>query len=643
MKPGIEASTALAQGFAKHMARIAASKGAPDEAVTHLERAALALSHAASAGHVCLNLGELIGRLNDVGTSDEKTHRLGGEALLSELQAWRKQLFSSGLVSDPAKADQPLILDQQDRLYLKRYFDYEIRLAERLLLAHKARPHPPDLHFRDLFKALFQADSQQDEAWVDGPQLAVALAMNRGFTVISGGPGTGKTTSILQLIRCAKQINPDARICLAAPTGKAATRMIEALQNAAKRIAPALSLELPAESFTIHRLLGIRAGSERLTFHRGNPLPVDLLIVDEASMLDLALAVQLVEAVPDTASMVFIGDKDQLAAVEAGAVFSELSDNPVLSPACVKHLSLVTGFAESKILAAPVSETEGLCDHAVWLRKSYRFKDNAALGELVQWVNQGKADSVIDLLRSGEDSRLVWIEDDGPVLGPRSRQSLRVGLSPYMARLKANELRPEILFEELDRHKILCAERQGPRGVIAINDFVCEMMRRSSEGNRAIRELLLSRSGTGNWFSGQALMVLKNDYHLGRFNGDIGIVLANEEHRPVVMFPDAPDLDKALPLSRLMAYEPAFALTVHKAQGSEYEKVVLILPAKQSPVVNRALLYTAISRAKLGLSIIAGESVLREAINTPAPRQSGLRTRFAEMLKLKESKHNRDA
>ena len=231
-----------------------------------------------------------------------------------------------------APAAHPLILDDDGRLYLHRYFDYERRLARRLM---RAFARPDGRHRQGRRRRSSTACSPPTRSgWANRPdwqKIATALALERRLTIISGGPGTGKTTTVVNVLACVLAGNPDCRIRLAAPTGKAAARMLEAIRNAAAHLPADLRERLPAESFTVHRLLGVLPGSGEFRHHAGNPLPIDLLVVDEASMLDLALATKLVEAVPPAAHIILLGDKDQLAAVESGAVFSELSADPTLS------------------------------------------------------------------------------------------------------------------------------------------------------------------------------------------------------------------------------------------------------------------------------------------------------------------------
>ena len=284
-------------------------------------RAALELSRATAEGHVCLRLADLAARL----AADAPD--------MADLASVRSRLLASGVVGTPeAPAAMPLLLDAQDRLYLHRHFDYERRLARRLLLAAQAAPTVVDAATRERLDSLFGRDALPD--W---QKLAAALALRQRLVVISGGPGTGKTSTVVNLLACLIAQDPQLRIALAAPTGKAAARLGEALRQRAAHLPQALRDKLPAQSHTVHRLLGAHPGGFR--HHAGHPLAIDVLVVDEASMLDLALATRLLEAVPGSARLILLGDKDQLAAVESGAVFAELSADPPLSADCMQALA----------------------------------------------------------------------------------------------------------------------------------------------------------------------------------------------------------------------------------------------------------------------------------------------------------------
>jgi exodeoxyribonuclease V alpha subunit len=297
----------LAAGFAAQVAIWAARRGGDAATVDAVRRAALAVCLATSAGHVCIPVGDD-----------------------PELAPLRAALLRSGLVGTALQpAGRPLILDAGDRLYLHRYFADERRLAARLVHAARARQATPDAAALACLETLFPA--QPPSAGSEGARAAAARALQAGLTIISGGPGTGKTTTVVKLIACLLAGQPDLRIVLCAPTGKARARLLEAIRQRGAALPPALAAQLPQQAFTIHRLLGLSPGG-RTQHHAGNPLRLDVLIIDEASMLDLALAARLFEALPAHARVVMLGDRDQLAAVESGAVFAELCSEPQAGP-----------------------------------------------------------------------------------------------------------------------------------------------------------------------------------------------------------------------------------------------------------------------------------------------------------------------
>jgi exodeoxyribonuclease V alpha subunit len=601
---------ALAEGFAHHVVRWARESSAPDHTLDALRVAARATSLATASGHVCTYLADIVA----AGANFDET-------------ALRTALLESGMVGTPEAPDaRPLILDDDGRLYLHRYFDYERRLAQRLLQAA-----PTTLaavigeHAQVLLDRLFSANAQRLENRPDWQKIATALALENRLTIISGGPGTGKTTTVVNVLACVLAGNPECRIRLAAPTGKAAARMLEAIRSAAAHLPAELREHLPAESFTVHRLLGWLPDSNEFRHHAGNPLPIDLLVVDEASMLDLALATKLVEAVPTDARIILLGDKDQLAAVESGAVFSELSADPTLSEACVERLSAVTGIPAARIAyATPIKRTR-LHDSVIWLTENFRFAKDSGIGRLAARVNAGEAQAAIDLLRSGTDPALKWIEDVHPSPSPASLQRVTDGMADYMDAARADLGNKAALFDALSHFRVLCAEREGPRGVVEINRFVAQHFRRTLDhpldpGNRS------------EWYPGRPVMVLSNDYVLKLFNGDVGIVLPDASDTLMLYFPDSDGSFRPVAPLRLPDHETAFATTVHKAQGSEFDRVLLMLPAKPNRAVTRELLYTAVTRSRSGVTIVGSVEVVEKAIVSPTRRYSGLVARLTETL-----------
>ena len=598
---------ALAEGFAHHVVHWARESKAPDHTLDALRAAARATSLATASGHVCTYLADIA----------------AASAGLDE-GALRSALLASGMVGTPeAPAAHPLILDDDGRLYLHRYFDYERRLARRLMETSPSPTTAIGTDAKALLDLLFATNTKRLENRPDWQKIATALALERRLTIINGGPGTGKTTTVVNVLACVLAGNPNCRIRLAAPTGKAAARMLEAIRNAAAHLPAVLRERLPSESFTVHRLLGVLPGSGEFRHHAGNPLPIDLIVVDEASMLDLALATKLAEAVPPAAHIILLGDKDQLAAVESGAVFSELSADPTLSNACVERLSAVTGIPAARIAcAAPIKPTR-LSDSVVWLTENFRFAKDSGIGRLAAHVNAGEAKAAIDLLRSGSDPALEWIEDAHPVPQAASLRRIIDGMVDYIDVARIDLGNKAALFDALGRFRVLCAEREGVRGVVEINQFVGRHFRKTLDHP-------LDPGSRSEWYPGRPVMVLRNDYVLKLFNGDVGIVLPDASDTLTVYFPDSEGSFRPVAPLRLPEHETAFATTVHKAQGSEFDRVLLMLPANPNRVVTRELLYTAVTRSRLGVTIVGGAEVVEKAIVSPTRRYTGLVARLDE-------------
>jgi exodeoxyribonuclease V alpha subunit len=589
----------IAAGFARRCLRWAKNPAAPEV----LERAAYLASFATTEGHVCTDLAEL-----------------AGDFPWYSKAALRDALLGSGVVGTPQGQPCPLILDDEGRLYLYRYFDYERRLASALQRLARGRDGlaPPSEAVRKQLNALFPARA-------DGPdwqKLAAALALLGRLTVISGGPGTGKTTTVVNLLACLIAQNPACRIALAAPTGKAAARMLDALRERAEHLAEPIRAKLPDAAGTVHRLLGVIPGSGNFRHHGGNPLTVDVLVVDEASMLDLGLATRLAEAVPASGRLILLGDKDQLAAVEAGAVFAEISADPGLSPAVIGQLAALTETDPAGIVTAVPVQATPLKDCVAWFSRNYRFRGDSGIGRLAARVNAGEAEAVIAHLRAGGDDSVSWREDGAVVPDAGLIGALLEGYAGYLDVMRSGDAAPAAAFAAYNRFRILCAVRESPRGVEAVNRLIAREFR---------RRLGLASDERVEWYPGRPVMVLRNDYVLKLFNGDIGIVLSEPSGEMKVCFPDTDGRYRTIPPPRLPEHETAFAMTVHKSQGSEFDEVALLLPDRVSPVLTRELIYTGITRARHAVSLIGAAPVLTEAIRRRTRRHSGLITRLGEI------------
>jgi exodeoxyribonuclease V alpha subunit len=612
----------LAAGFAAQVAGWAARLGADAATQRLAAQAAAAVSLATGEGHVCLALADLA-----------RNAAVGLDAA-----ACRAGLLASGVVGTPqAPGALPLILDGDGRLYLHRYFDYERRLAARLMRATApapaadapTAPAAPDPAARQLLQRLFQANEAALAGRVDWQKIAAALALHGRLTVISGGPGTGKTTTVVNLLACLLAQDPDCRIALAAPTGKAAARMTEAIRQRAAHLPAALRERLPTESSTVHRLLGVTPAAGGFVHHAGHRLAIDVLVVDEASMLDLALATRLLEAVPDGARIVLLGDKDQLSAVESGAVFAELSADPGLGPACRAALADACGVAPALIEPPAAARASPLQDAVVWFTQNFRFAADSGIGRLAADVNAARAADAIAWLKRGADPSIDWLDEAGAQPGDAALARLFAGHAGYLAAVLNDPGDRAGISAAFGRFSALCAVRDGPRGMVAVND----LLTRHARALLAPVQPAVQAAGSdprSPWYVGRPVMVLRNDHVLKLFNGDVGIALPDEQGTLRVAFPDAAGGWRWVAPVRMPAHQTAFAMTVHKAQGSEFDEVLVLLPQRRSPVLTRELLYTAVTRARQRVTLVGSAEVVEAAIRSATRRRSGLLARLRE-------------
>lgn len=619
--------------------------------------AAALTSHQLGHGHVCLDLFETL-KAPDFALSLPPEGDLSSGVMLLPSQLlegldgahWCHALAASSLVAlavdgSAAAQSRPLVLSGK-RLYLRRYWTYERRidsaLRQRLAVQEAVSADLPQ-RLNGLF------DQPPPDGVVDWQKLACALATRGAFSIVTGGPGTGKTTTVVRLLALlqapAVEQGTALRIRLAAPTGKAAARLTESISQQVRslQVPDAVREKIPTEVTTVHRLLGSRPGTRHFRHHAGNLLPLDVLVVDEASMIDLEMMANLLDALPPHARLVLLGDKDQLASVEAGAVLGDLcrdAEAGWYSPDTRQWLENVSGETlAGSGLQEDLEASHPLAQQVVMLRYSRRFGEGSGIGQLARWVNQQNPEQARQLLDAGSHDlfclhlkgehdraleRLVLDGQGSDAQGYRYYLNLLRTTRPA-AETPRDDSRwtdwARQLLQAFDAFQLLCAVRKGPWGVEGLNQ-------------RITAALLKARliDSDQQWYEGRPVLMTRNDYGLGLMNGDIGIALKLPESDggPQVLRVAFPRNDGqggvrfVLP-SRLNDVETVYAMTVHKSQGSEFAHTALILPDALNPVLTKELIYTGITRAKDRFSLIETRGgVFEEAVRRKVKRLSGL-------------------
>ncbi|MDY0928665.1 exodeoxyribonuclease V subunit alpha [Pantoea trifolii] len=582
---------------------------ADDEQPARLLLAAC-LSAEAGDGHVCLPLSQLSRDNLFKGRHAELAQAIWQAA--GEPQDWPAILGGWSALSSSEQA-APIVLSE-DRLYLHRLWHNEGQVARFFLSPSTAQPFAAE----EVRQVLDQLFGTEPDNW---QKIAAAVALTQKTAVISGGPGTGKTTTVAKLLAALIRLSEGAlRIQLAAPTGKAAARLTESLGKALQKlpVSEAERQRFPADATTLHRLLGAQPETQRLRYHAGNPLHLDMLVVDEASMVDLGMMANLIAALPAQARVVFLGDRDQLASVEAGAVLGDICRcaEAGYSPMRAAQLSALTG---SEVAGIDDNSAPAVRDAICLLRKSYRFDANSGIGQLAAAVNAGDAKAVEAAFQAGfSDISRQPLQDADAYQAMLTE--IAAGYQPFL-KLISQRADPAEIIAAFGRYQLLCALREGPFGVQGLNQRI----------EQKLMQLQLIRRPTGGsrWYQGRPVMVTRNDSALGLFNGDIGITLFDEEGLLKVFFPLPDGSIKAVQPSRLPTHDTAWAMTVHKSQGSEFDHTALVMPAQFLPVLTRELIYTAITRARKQLTLYSDDSVFRRAVQLRTQRRSGLLERLS--------------
>lgn len=622
------------------------------------------VSHQLGHGHICLDLDSLLRDpdlallLPPEGQLVEPQQVLPSQLLGSvSVEQCLAALAGSVLLSGQEQGTAAPLVLLNKRLYLYRYWRYEVNVAEHLVRRLKTTmPLPADFSERltTLFNAPLIVGGQRQTDW---QKVACAMAAQGQLTLITGGPGTGKTTTVVRLLALLQQTALESgqalRIQLAAPTGKAAARLTESIgeQVAWLPVATAVKESIPNEVTTLHRLLGSLPNTRHFRHNSSNPLVVDVLVIDEASMIDLEMMHSVLQAMPAHARLILLGDKDQLASVEAGSVLGDLCADAELTyytaqtQQQLEQLCNEPLYAEPWCVGDPVHHP--LAQRTVMLRHSRRFGSDSGIGQLAQAVNQGEQRQAWQLLQkpSADISYLALnssncAEFDQLLLGATGDNPQHLGYGHYLWVL--HQQRPaadkpfsadtwqqwaSAVLSAFDQFRLLCALRKGDFGVVGLNERIAKLLH--SGGLIA---------GAEGWYEGRPVLVTQNDYSLGLMNGDIGIALClpssetatglekpDQVLRVVFARNDGTGGVRFILPSRLTAVETVFAMTVHKSQGSEFAHTALVLPDRLNPVLTKELLYTGITRARNKFTLIESQTgVFVAAVQRKVERTSGL-------------------
>ncbi|OQP49289.1 exodeoxyribonuclease V subunit alpha [Niastella yeongjuensis] len=563
-------------------------------------------------GHICLHLKDVPKEIKQLPFFD-----------IEKEPDPRTELTAEKLVTKRDGGKQPFVL-HNDRLYLQRYFNYESIILDRIhaFIASEAeeylnRTNQLNKH-KDLIQKLFApqnnlaASSDQNMDW----QFAAALSgVLNNFTIITGGPGTGKTTTVAKILALLYAINPQLKVALAAPTGKAAARMAESLKNAKLPIDKNVSaLFQSLEPSTIHRLLKAIPESPHFRQNKDNPLNYDVVIIDESSMIDVALFAKLLDAIGHGTRLIMLGDKDQLASVEAGSLFGDLCQaQKALNQFSAQRAEIINSFNPDKnrqIQAGKIAISDHpLFEHIVELQHSHRFSGSEGIGRFSKAVIGDKRAVIKEFLAPDADEQVIIDET-------YSKEVFEGFISGYEEFIHETDVIAAL--HKLNNLRVLCAVREGEQGVYSINQRIESYLH---------RKRLIAK--TGEWYVNRPIIVTRNYYDLELFNGDIGILRYDAKGVLRAWFEDKEGKPKHVLPGYIAQTETVFAMTIHKSQGSEFNQVLVMLPnAPDIPILTSELLYTAVTRAKKKAVIQGTEDVILKAAGTRVQRGSGIIERF---------------
>jgi len=554
----------------------------------------LACSQALREGHSCLQVSEWADSCHwqtEAGVNDNSS----GYQFPNK-NKWCQHLNTLSI--SPA-AEHPVVYENS-RFYLRRYWLFEDELANAIKRFTRSLPFDQNKAL-DTLASLFNSNEQ-----IDWQMVSAANALGKQFSIVTGGPGTGKTTTVTKLLVALCEVfNTAFNIKMVAPTGKAAQRLTESIQSAKNMLQGLTGISeeslssVPEEATTIHRLLGVIPNHYEFRYNQRNKLTLDILLVDEASMVDLPLMARLFRALPENARVIFLGDSNQLPSVAAGSVLADIAPvpHPGYSAENVKLMNKLTRYV------LPESKNSSI-DYLTTLTKSYRFKEDGGIGRLaksiiegqsgISWEQLNKADNEVSL--STEVSFSIWLN--------------KLVSTFYLSLNKQKDA--ESALSEFKYFRILAATRVGDKGVDAINIAIDRYIKRS-----------LGLPVNALFYHACPILITENNYECGLYNGDIGIIWKHE-NRLQAAFPDASGELRWFSLSRLPKHELVYAMTIHKTQGSEFNELALVLPDYISPILSRELLYTGVTRARSKLEINSNKRIWIAGVKKKVSRNSGL-------------------
>ncbi len=577
---------------------------------------AFLVSKKLSEGHICI-------QVSDAAEELEESPFYDANIILTTAS----RLQYEPLVTVKGGAKQPFVL-HNNRLYLQRYFNYETEILNRIKGFVTSEKGEVDdrieavrsvAHFiQFLFNATGFTKSSLAGENIDWQLVAAVSAVLNNFTIITGGPGTGKTTTVAKILAILYTLNPELKVALAAPTGKAAVRMAESLKASSLNIAGNIIEKFQTITpGTIHRLLKYVPDSPYFKHNKDNPVNYDVIIIDESSMIDVALFAKLLDAIGPQNKLILLGDKDQLASVEAGSLFGDLCKSQAgLEVFSSERAELLNSFIvdnQRRISSEYISKERVhlLSDHVIELKRSHRFTRDKGIGKFSKAIIKNDVQGLHEYLENSEDEQ-VTIDTTYNV---DLFEQFIEGYSDY---IKEPDIKKAL--QKLNRLRVLCAVREGEQGLYSLNTAIENYLRKKK---------LITRNS--EYYENRPIIITKNYYALGLFNGDVGIVRSDENGVLKAWFEDSDKELKSVLPGYVAESETVFAMTIHKSQGSEYDKVLVVLPDNLNiQILTRELLYTAVTRAKLKVIVQASEAVILHTASGMVERASGIMERFGE-------------